>query len=204
MGALVRQGHFLGAKLRSLRKRNGLTLDELSARCVQIDAGAAPSVSYLSMIENGQRTPSDDMLRLLASIFGKHPGWFLDQNTELAAEPKPAARGGLAAMPLEPGFLFSHDLLKIALPELLSQTATTGRHFAQLLIRVWQETRHNDFPDIERAAEQVGERQMPLSSQDLQAMCKRLGLQIRWFEAPETSGRAMLRSRFEKRERAWA
>src|SRR3982751_3328184 len=45
MGAIVRQGHFLGAKLRTLRKRNGLTLEELSARCVQIDAGAAPSVS---------------------------------------------------------------------------------------------------------------------------------------------------------------
>jgi hypothetical protein len=38
MSGLIRQGHFLGAKLRALRKRNGLTLDELSARCVQIDA----------------------------------------------------------------------------------------------------------------------------------------------------------------------
>ncbi len=54
MAGLIRQGHFLGAKLRSLRKRNGLTLDELSARCVQIDAGGAPSVSYLSMVENRQ------------------------------------------------------------------------------------------------------------------------------------------------------
>ena len=43
MGGLIRQGHFLGAKLRALRKRNGLTLDELSARCVQIDAQSAPS-----------------------------------------------------------------------------------------------------------------------------------------------------------------
>src|SRR5687768_16209015 len=119
MSALVRQGHFLGAKLRSLRKRNGLTLDELSARCVQIDAASAPSVSYLSMIENGQRIPSGDMLELLAGIFDKSPGWFLDQNTELAAEPRRATRGGLAAMPLEPSFLFAHDLLKIALPELL-------------------------------------------------------------------------------------
>src|SRR5512147_122198 len=103
MGALVRQGHFLGAKLRSLRKRNGLTLEELSARCVQIDAAAAPSVSYLSMIENGQRVPSGEMLGLLAGIFGKSSDWFLDQNTHLA-EPKLAARGavtargGLAAM----------------------------------------------------------------------------------------------------------
>ena len=203
MCALVRQGHFLGAKLRSLRKRNGLTLEELSARCVQIDATGAPSVSYLSMIENGQRMPSDDMLALLAGIFGKSPGWFLDQNTELAAEPKPAARGGLAAMPLEPGFLFSHDLLRIALPELLSQTATTGKQFAQLLIRVWQETRHNDFPDIERAAEKIGERQMPLSPNDLLAICKRLGLQVRWFEDQDKSARSMVRSRFEAPNTVW-
>ncbi len=203
MCALVRQGHFLGAKLRSLRKRNGLTLEELSARCVQIDATGAPSVSYLSMIENGQRMPSDDMLALLAGIFGKAPGWFLDQNTELAVEPKPAARGGLAAMPLEPGFLFSHDLLRIALPELLSQTATTGKQFAQLLIRVWQETRHNDFPDIERAAEKIGERQMPLSPNDLLAICKRLGLQIRWFEDQDKSARSMVRSRFEAPNTVW-
>src|SRR6476469_1803461 len=100
-----------------------------------------------------------------------------------------APRGGLAAMPLEPGFLFSHDLLRIALPELLSQTATTGRHFAQLLIRVWQESRHNDFPDIERAAEQVGDRRMPLSVQDLTAICKKLGLHIRWFEDPAKTSR---------------
>ena len=203
MCALVRQGHFLGAKLRSLRKRNGLTLEELSARCVQIDATGAPSVSYLSMIENGQRMPSDDMLALLAGIFGKSSGWFLDQNTELAAEPKPAARGGLAAMPLEPGFLFSHDLLRIALPELLSQTATTGKQFAQLLIRVWQETRHNDFPDIERAAEKIGERQMPLSPNDLLAICKRLGLQVRWFEDQDKSARSMVRSRFEAPNTVW-
>ena len=203
MGALVRQGHFLGAKLRSLRKGNGLTLDELSARCVQIDAAAAPSISYLSMIENGQRMPSADMLGLLAGIFGKSPAWFLDQNTELAAEPKRASRGGLAAMHLEPGFLFSHDLLRIALPELLSQTATTGKQFAQLLIRVWQETRHNDFPDIERAAEQVGDRRMPLTPSDLLAICKRLGLQVRWFEGEDKSARAMVRSRFEAPNTVW-
>ena len=203
MGALVRQGHFLGAKLRTLRKRNGLTLEELSARCVQIDAASAPSVSYLSMIENGQRVPSDDMLGLLAGIFDKPSGWFLDQNTVLAPEPKSPARGGLAAMPLEPGFLFSHDLLQIALPELLSQTATTGKQFAQLLIRVWQETRHNDFPDIERAAEQVGDRRMPLTVQDLQAICKRLGLQIRWFESQDKPARAMVRSRFEAPNTVW-
>ncbi len=57
MSNLLRKGHFLGAKLRNIRKRNALTLEELSSRCVQIDAHNAPSVSYLSMIESGKRTP---------------------------------------------------------------------------------------------------------------------------------------------------
>src|ERR1700682_4090481 len=130
MAGLIRQGHFLGTKLRSLRKRNGLTLDELSARCVQIDAAGAPSVSYLSMVETGKRVPSADMLGLLAGVFGKNPTWFLDQNTEVAATPARRPRGGLEAMPLEPAFLFSRDLLQNALPELLAQTGTSGRQFA--------------------------------------------------------------------------
>ena len=198
MTGLIRQGHFLGTKLKALRKRNHLTLDELSARCVQLDAGAAPSVSYLSMIENGKRMPSTQMLAMLAGIFSKEPRWFLDENTAVEAAPAQRERGGLEAMPLEPAFLFSHQLLQSALPELLSQTGTTGRQFAQLLIRVWQETHHNDFPDIERAAESVGLREMPLSLERLQAICRQLGLQVRWFD-PERAASAgeLLRSRFE-------
>ena len=38
MSTLLRKSHFLGAKFRSLRKRNGLTLQDLSSRCIQIDA----------------------------------------------------------------------------------------------------------------------------------------------------------------------
>src|SRR5258706_475411 len=71
MAGLLRQGHFLGTKLPSLRKRNGLTLEELSARCVQPDAAAAPSVSYLSLIETGKRTPAPETLALLAGGFGQ-------------------------------------------------------------------------------------------------------------------------------------
>ena len=40
--------------------------------------------------------------------------------------PRRRERGGLEAMPLEPAFLFSHELLQNALPELLSQTGTSG------------------------------------------------------------------------------
>src|SRR5882672_10942670 len=198
LAGLIRQGHFLGTKLRSLRKRNGLTLDELSARCVQIDAAGAPSVSYLSMVETGKRMPSAEMLDMLAGIFSKDARWFLDENTDVEAAPPPRERGGLEAMPLEPAFLFSHQLLQNALPELLSQTGTTGRQFAQLLIRVWQETHHNDFPDIERAAESVGLRELPLSLERLQGICKRLGLQLRWFDPARGANPARpLRARFE-------
>lgn len=202
MAGLIRQGHFLGAKLRSLRKRNGLTLDELSARCVQIDAAGAPSVSYLSMVETGKRMPSAGMLDMLAGIFGKDSRWFLDENTEVEVAPAQRQRGGLQAMPLEPAFLFSNELLQNALPELLSQTGTTGRQFAQLLIRVWQETRHNSFPDIERAAEECGGRAMPLTLDALLGICKRHGLVVRWFDGGTASdldrpGDALIRSRFE-------
>ena len=47
MSLATRKSHFLGVKLRALRKRNGLTLEELSARCIQLDSRSAPSVSYL-------------------------------------------------------------------------------------------------------------------------------------------------------------
>src|SRR5260370_8313067 len=106
MAGLIRQGHFLGTKLRSLRKRNGLTLDELSARCVQIDAAGAPSVSYLSMVETGKRMPSSDMLDILAGIFSKDARRFLDENTEVEAAPAQPERGRLHAIPSEPPFLF--------------------------------------------------------------------------------------------------
>src|SRR5258708_5004043 len=198
MTGLLRQGHFLGTKLRMLRKRSGLTVEELSARCVQREAAAAPSVSYLSMIETGKRTPSPETLALLARVFSKEERWFLDDQATVELAPARRERGGLEAMPLEPAFLFSHQLLQNALPELLSQTGTTGRQFAQLVIRVWQETDQNDFPDIERAAESVGLRELPLSLERLQSIGKRLGLQLRWFDSARGASQGRpLRARFE-------
>ena len=107
MPALMRKGHFLGAKLRSLRKRNGLTLEELSARCIQRNAQAAPSVSYLSMIESGKRTPSRELLELLAQVFQRDIGWFLDESPALELSRPGAPAGGATRVPLEPAFLFS-------------------------------------------------------------------------------------------------
>ena len=101
-------------------------------------------------------------------------------------------------MPLEPAFLFSKELLQSALPELLAQTGTSGRQFARLLVRVWQEARQNDFPDIERAAESVGKRRMPLTLDDVLQIVADLGLSIRWIEEDRRNPQSkLLRARFE-------
>jgi transcriptional regulator with XRE-family HTH domain len=197
MKGLTRQGHFLGSKLRALRRRNGLTLDELSARCVQVDAGNAPSVSYLSMVETGKRVPSPATLAVLAAVFGKPEDWFLDRNTEVEpTAPQPGSSEG-STLPLEPSFLFSKQVLQSALPELLAQTGTSGAQFARLLVRVWQETHHNDVPDIERAAEAAGGRRMPLTARDLLGIARDHGIAVRWFDDDgRGAGRQPLRARF--------
>jgi transcriptional regulator with XRE-family HTH domain len=179
---LLRRSHFLGAKIRALRRRSGMTLEDLSARCIEIDARRAPSVSYLSMIETGRRIPSEGLLELLAVVFQKDVGWFLDENVETEMAAPPAAAGEVGRVPLQPGFLFSRDLLETAIPEILSQTGTTGRQFAHVLIRSYQERHHNQFPDLERAAEAVGRRRFPMSVADLLRLTERHGLAVRWFD----------------------
>jgi len=200
----TRNSHFLGTKLRALRRRNGLTLEELSARCIQLDSGGAPSVSYLSMIESGKRVPSEDVLGLLSAVFQREPRWFLDGTPEMEVPALGERSGGPAGVPLEPAFLFSKEVLQAAIPELLAQTGTTGRQFAHLLIRSHQEMSRNDFPDLERAAENVGERRFPLGVDDLMRLCKQHGLALRWFDrAPvlardkDRELRSVVRSFFE-------
>jgi transcriptional regulator with XRE-family HTH domain len=204
MTSHARNSHFLGTKLRALRKRNGLTLEDLSARCIQLDSQSAPSVSYLSMIESGKRIPSEDVLRLLSSVFQRDATWFLDGTpvAEILTSPEPS--GGTPAVLLEPAFLFSKELLQAAIPELLAQTGTTGRQFAHLLIRSHQEMSRNDFPDLERAAESIGKRRFPLSADDLMRMCAHHDLKLSWFDRKPVLARdndrelrSMLRSFFE-------
>ncbi|KAB0461891.1 DUF3612 domain-containing protein [Vibrio kanaloae] len=179
--SLVRQSHFLGTKIRNLRKRNHLTMEDLSARCIRINPEYAPSVSYLSMIERGKRVPSIDMLEVIAQVFQKNPTWFLDDESEQQAiAPDKGNRGGISGMALEPSFLFSNDILQIAIPEMLSQTGISGRQFAHLLIRAHQESNQNHFPDLERAAEEVGLKRLNLSVEDLIDIARSLGINIRW------------------------
>ena len=178
---LRRKAHFTGTKIKSLRKRNRLTLEDLSVRCIQVDAQSAPSVSYLSMIENGKRVPSERLLEVIAEIFQKDIEWFFDESLdEEAIDTAPEA--AVAGMPLEPGFLFSENQLQLAIPELLAQTGTSGRQFAHLLIRAHQEANRNRFPDIERAAEATGGKRFPLSVEDILEIAAAHGLKIHWFD----------------------
>jgi transcriptional regulator with XRE-family HTH domain len=181
--SLMRKTHFLGTKIRNLRKRNNLTMEDLSARCVRVDSSNSPSVSYLSMIERGKRVPSADMLAVIAVVFQKDVGWFLDDVPEdEAITPEKGSKGGVSGMPLEPSFLFSNDILQIAIPEMLSQTGTSGRQFAHLLIRAHQEHHQNHFPDLERAAEEVGLKRMPMATEDIIDIAKGMGLKIKWID----------------------
>ncbi len=181
--ALMRKSHFLGTKIRNLRKRNHLTMEDLSARCIKLNADVAPSVSYLSMIERGKRVPSEDILAVIAEVFQKDVEWFLDGvPEEQDIIPVKGSRGGISGMALEPSFLFSNDILQIAIPEMLSQTGTTGRQFAHLLIRAHQEHHQNHFPDLERAAEEIGQKRLPLSLDDIYAAIADQGLKVKWFK----------------------
>lgn len=153
-------------------------------RCIQIEAAAAPSVSYLSMIENGKRVPSERLLEIVANIFQKDVTWFYDDSLEDSAVDPTPQQSAVTGLALEPSFLFSESLLQRAIPELLAQTGTTGRQFAHLLIRSHQESSQNRFPDIERAAERVGGKRFPLDLKDIQNIAKDVGLDIRWFEKP--------------------
>ena len=180
--SLTRKSHFLGTKIRNIRKRNRLTMEDLSARCMKVNFAAAPSVSYISMIERGKRVPSQEMLEVIAEVFQKPVDWFLDgEPQEQDITPVKGSRGGISGMALEPSFLFSSEILQIAIPEMLSQTGTSGRQFAHLLIRAHQEHHQNHFPDIERAAEEIGKKKMPLTEADLYNIIENLNVEVKWF-----------------------
>ena len=130
--------------------------------------------------------------------------WFLDEQADLEVLRPAVPAGGAARIPLEPAFLFSKSVLQAAIPELLAQTGTSGRQFAHLLIRTHQEMSQNDFPELERAAESVGDRRFPLSVDDLLRLAKRHGLEIHWFDRrpvlaqdKDREVRSMVRSFYE-------
>ncbi len=173
--------HFLGAKIKHLRKASRMTLEDLCVRCFQVDEKSAPSTSYLSLIENGQRNPSDKLLSSICKIFHRKKEWFFDQNLLKNIE-EDVEGDGFEHIDLEPNFLFSKEILGKALPALLSQTGTTGRQFAHILIRSYQEKNKNQFPYIEKEADIIGGKKFSLSYEDVLGLCKKHGLQVKWFD----------------------
>jgi transcriptional regulator with XRE-family HTH domain len=184
MKNLNRKIHFLGTKIKSLRKLHGYTLEDMIVRCMQIDSKHTPSMSYLSLIETGKRNPSKDLLLLLSKIFQKKLDWFLDDTIQDAPlDSNNKINNDINSISLEPNFLFSKEILKSAIPAVLSQTGTSGRQFAHILIRSYQEKNKNQFPDIERIAEDVGRKKLFLSVDDIIHLCVQNDLKIKWFNS---------------------
>lgn len=174
----------MGTKIKSLRKQNGMTLEDLAYRCFQLDSQAAPSVPYLSLIENGRRNPSKKLLSLLSELFNKDVLWFHDDSTELEDEKDDLLASPQNKINLEPGILFSKELLERSIPELLSQASISGRQFAHSLLRAYQEANLNRFSDLERLADETGKKKFPWDVPGLISLCKAHGLKIKWFEHP--------------------
>jgi len=184
MNAPQQKAHFLGSKIRALRKRNGMTMDDLAYRCHQLDSQTAPSVPYLSLIENGRRNPSEKLLKLLAELFQKDVAWFKDDSSELKEETQDDTELFDTKITLEPGILFSKELMERSIPELLSQASISGRQFAHSMLRAYQEQNRNKFPEIERLADETGGKKFPLSVKELFGLYKSHNLKIKWFDRP--------------------
>jgi transcriptional regulator with XRE-family HTH domain len=65
----------IGAKIRDLRKKLGLTQEQL--------AGSELTKSYVSQVELGRIHPSEKALRIMARRLGKPLGYFLETNDDL-------------------------------------------------------------------------------------------------------------------------
>ncbi len=182
MNIAQKKAHFLGSKIRALRKRNAMTMEDLAYRCYQLDSETAPSSPYLSLIENGRRNPSKKLLKLLSELFQKDVSWFHDDSVSLEERSGKPVDYLENRISLEPGILFSKDLLERSIPELLSMASISGRQFAHTLLRVYQEQNRNKFPDLERLADEVGGKKFPISVEGLMQICKKNDLKIKWFD----------------------
>ena len=181
---LFRNIHFLGSKIRAQRKSLNLTLEDLSIRCIQINPDIAPSISYLSLIETGTRTPSIELLKMLSEIFQKKINWFLDNSKDVKNSRNESLKYSFEKIEFEPNFLFSKNLIRSAMPSLLSQAGMSGRQLAHILIRAYQEKNYNQFPDIERTADEIGKKKLPMRDTDVLSIAKKVGLKIKWFSKP--------------------
>ena len=93
---------------------------------------------------------------------------------------------------------------------MLEQTGISGKQFAHLLIRSYQEKNQNRFPDIEKIADLESEQILPLKVSDIRRLYKKHGLKIKWFNQnkintnhPQGKNKMLLRSFFESKNKVY-
>ena len=95
MAPLLRKGHFLRAKLRSIR---GSETGRLWRTCPRAASNAtplhAPSVSYLSMIESGKRAPFDRYARAAGPGVSTRPENGSSMRAPTSSRPRPSTPPG--------------------------------------------------------------------------------------------------------------
>lgn len=155
----------LGRRVRHLRKKLGMTLDDLSAA-----AGAAPS--QLSLIENGKREPKLTLLQRLAGALGVGLDQLLgaeppSRRAALEIELEKAQRGPLYQSLGLPKVRVSSRLSTEVLESLVGlqhelerrldeQSATPEEaRRANNEIRLEMRAKNNYYPDIERQAQDL-------------------------------------------------
>ena len=110
-----RNTHFLGSKIKHLRTLNNMTLEVLSVRCYQINDKSSTSISYLSLIENGKRSPSQELMLSIRTIFQKEEQWFYDKNILVTCD-QDMIKDQFETIDLEPNFLYSKEFFKRSTP----------------------------------------------------------------------------------------
>ncbi len=203
------KSHFFGIKLRKRRKDFGLTLEDLMNRCIALDASNAPSISYLSLLETGRRAPTEKLIDIFSELFNESPEWFLDDSTGIDDNNDTHPTNEFM---LEPRVLFDQSILRRAVPDVLTQTGTSGRRFAYALISALRERQKNHFPDLEREAESLGNKKLPMDLDTIFKICAKVGLEVKWFDNPpvkvavEEAGeeiRSLARSFFQSPNTIW-
>ncbi|MFJ6654213.1 helix-turn-helix domain-containing protein [Microbacterium sp. NPDC091313] len=155
----------IGRRIRHLRTRRGLTLDDLATA-----VGRAPS--QISMIENGRREPKLTMLQSLARALGTNLDTLLsseplDERATMEIALERAMRGptfqSLGIVPFRVGKAVPDDVLRTMLAlqgeidrlhDERSATPEEARR-ANVALRRLMRTQDNHFPDLEAQAREI-------------------------------------------------
>ena len=195
----------LGRRVRHLRKKHGMTLDDLAA-----ELGTSPS--QLSLLENGKREPRLSQLQQLAKtfqvtlddLFGAEPP---SKRAALEIELEKTQRGPLYAALGLPSVRISNRLPMDVLESLVSLQRQLKRRLdeqaatpeearrANTELREEMKSRNNYYPEIEAEAEKilaaVGHGSGPLSHHIAADIAEHLGFSLRFVPNLPNSTRSV-------------